>query len=64
MKFLLSIKKAGLPEDTIQFKFVGSAGQSFGAFTTNGIKFELAGEANDYFGKGLSGGKLIVYPSA
>jgi glutamate synthase (NADPH/NADH) large chain len=56
-------KKAGLPEDTIQFKFVGSAGQSFGAFTTNGIKFELAGEANDYFGKGLSGGKLIVYPS-
>ena len=57
-------KKAGLPEDTIQFKFNGSAGQSFGAFTANGIKFELGGEANDYFGKGLSGGKLIVYPSA
>ena len=55
-------KKAGLPEDTIQFKFNGSAGQSFGAFTANGVTFELSGEANDYFGKGLSGGKLIVYP--
>ena len=57
-------KGAGLPEDTIQYKFVGSAGQSFGAFGAPGIKFELEGEANDYFGKGLSGGKLIVYPSA
>ena len=56
-------KKEGLPEDTIQIKFIGSAGQSFGAFGANGIKFELEGEANDYFGKGLSGGKLIVYPS-
>lgn len=57
-------KKEGLPEDTIQFKFNGSAGQSFGAFVTGGVKFELAGEANDYFGKGLSGGKLIVYPAS
>ncbi len=53
-------KKDGLPEDTIEFRFRGSAGQSFGAFTTKGIKFILEGEANDYFGKGLSGGKLIV----
>lgn len=52
----------GLPEDTIQIKFRGSAGQSFGAFNAPGIKFELEGEANDYFGKGLSGAKLIVYP--
>ncbi|MCC6582100.1 MAG: glutamate synthase subunit alpha, partial [Chitinophagales bacterium] len=57
-------KGAGLPEDTIQYKFTGSAGQSFGAFGAHGIKFELEGEANDYFGKGLSGGKLIVYPSS
>lgn len=57
-------KGTGLPEDTIQYKFVGSAGQSFGAFSAPGIKFELEGEANDYFGKGLSGGKLIVYPSS
>lgn len=56
-------KGKGLPEDTIQNKFIGSAGQSFGAFAAPGIKFELEGEANDYFGKGLSGGKLIVYPS-
>jgi glutamate synthase (NADPH/NADH) large chain len=55
-------KGAGLPEDTIQFKFKGSAGQSFGAFVAPGLSFELEGEANDYFGKGLSGGKLIVYP--
>jgi glutamate synthase (NADPH/NADH) large chain len=52
----------GLPEDTIHFRFRGSAGQSFGAFGANGITFELEGEANDYFGKGLSGGKLIIYP--
>ena len=57
-------KKNGLPEDTIQFKFVGSAGQSFGAFSASGVKFELEGEANDYFGKGLSGGKLVVYPAS
>ncbi|UZD21451.1 glutamate synthase large subunit [Algoriphagus halophytocola] len=53
----------GLPEDTINFKFHGSAGQTFGGFLTKGINFELEGEANDYFGKGLSGGKLIIYPS-
>jgi glutamate synthase (NADPH) large chain len=52
----------GLPEDTIQIRFKGSAGQSFGVFVAPGITFELEGEANDYFGKGLSGGKLIVYP--
>jgi glutamate synthase (NADPH/NADH) large chain len=54
----------GLPEDTIAIRFKGSAGQSFGAFTTKGVTFELEGEANDYFGKGLSGGKLIIYPDA
>jgi glutamate synthase (NADPH/NADH) large chain len=53
---------AGLPDGTIGIKFTGSAGQSFGAFTTKGITFELEGDANDYFGKGLSGAKLIVYP--
>lgn len=55
-------KGKGLPEDTIQFQFKGSAGQSFGAFVAPGLTFELEGEANDYFGKGLSGGKLVVYP--
>ncbi|SFW42118.1 glutamate synthase large subunit [Chitinophaga sancti] len=54
----------GLPEDTIHFKFVGSAGQSFGAFNTKGVTLELEGEANDYFGKGLSGAKLVLYPNA
>ena len=53
----------GLPEDTIQLHFQGSAGQSFGAFLPRGIKLELEGESNDYVGKGLSGGKIIVYPS-
>jgi len=53
----------GLPEDTIHLKFNGSAGQSFGAFIPNGMTLELEGDANDYFGKGLSGGKLILYPS-
>jgi glutamate synthase (ferredoxin) len=52
----------GLPEDTVQLKFNGSAGQSFGAFLPKGVTLELDGDANDYFGKGLSGGKLIVYP--
>lgn len=52
----------GLPQDTIHFKFTGTAGQSFGAFNTNGITLELEGDANDYFGKGLSGARLIVYP--
>jgi glutamate synthase domain-containing protein 3 len=51
---------AGLPDDTISLKFTGSAGQSFGAFTAHGMTLELEGEANDYVGKGLSGGRLIV----
>jgi glutamate synthase (ferredoxin) len=53
---------AGLPEDTIHLHFQGSAGQSFGAFVPPGMTLELEGDANDYFGKGLSGGKLILYP--
>ncbi|WP_020559301.1 glutamate synthase large subunit [Thiofilum flexile] len=52
----------GLPEDTIYLKFNGSAGQSFGAFTPQGMTLELEGDTNDYIGKGLSGGKIIVYP--
>jgi glutamate synthase (ferredoxin) len=52
----------GLPEDTVQLKFNGSAGQSFGAFMPRGMTLELEGDANDYLGKGLSGGKIIVYP--
>jgi glutamate synthase domain-containing protein 2/glutamate synthase domain-containing protein 1/glutamate synthase domain-containing protein 3 len=52
----------GLPEDTIHFHFEGSAGQSFGAFVPAGMTLELEGDANDYFGKGLSGGKMILYP--
>ena len=55
-------KGEGLPDDTIQLKFRGYAGQSFGAFSAKGISFELEGEANDYFGKGLSGSKMVVYP--
>ena len=55
-------KSAGLPNDTIHFKFSGTAGQSFGAFNTKGVTLELEGDANDYFGKGLSGAKLVVYP--
>ncbi|MES1262371.1 MAG: glutamate synthase-related protein, partial [Acidobacteriota bacterium] len=53
---------AGLPTDTIKCKFDGSAGQSFGAFLAHGVTLELEGESNDYVGKGLSGGRLIVYP--
>jgi glutamate synthase (NADPH) large chain len=53
----------GLPEDTIRILFKGSAGQSFGAFMPKGMTFLLQGDANDYVGKGLSGGKIIVYPS-
>ncbi|CAN5213878.1 glutamate synthase large subunit [soil metagenome] len=56
-------KGEGLPEDTICFKLNGTAGQSFAAFTTRGVTFEVEGDANDYFGKGLSGAKLIIYPS-
>jgi glutamate synthase (NADPH) large chain len=50
----------GLPDETICFKFSGSAGQSFGAFAARGLSLELEGEANDYVGKGLSGGRLII----
>jgi len=52
----------GLPDGTIHIKLRGTAGQSFGAFSTSGIKLELEGDANDYFGKGLCGTQLIVYP--
>jgi len=54
--------EAGLPDDTIRFQFTGSAGQSFGAFLAKGVTLTLEGEANDYVGKGISGGRLIVYP--
>src|SRR5262249_39959677 len=52
----------GLPDDTIRINFEGSAGQSFGAFLAKGVTLALAGDANDYTGKGLSGGRLVVYP--
>jgi glutamate synthase (ferredoxin) len=52
----------GLPDDTIKVHFKGSAGQSFGAFVPRGVSFTLEGDANDYWGKGLSGGRLVVYP--
>lgn len=55
-------KMAGLPTDTIHVKLTGSAGQSLGAFLCSGITLELEGDSNDYVGKGLSGGKIIVYP--
>ena len=54
--------QAGLPAQTIQVKFKGSAGQSFGAFLPHGVSFKLEGEANDYLGKGLSGGHISVQP--
>ncbi len=54
---------AGLPDDTIDIRFTGSAGQSFGAFIPAGITLRLEGDTNDYAGKGLSGGKIIVHPS-
>jgi glutamate synthase (ferredoxin) len=53
----------GLPDDTIQISFTGSAGQSFGAFVPRGVTLRLEGDANDYLGKGLCGGKIAVYPS-
>jgi glutamate synthase (NADPH) large chain len=53
---------AGLPEDTIHAKFKGTAGQSFAAWLARGVTFELEGEANDYVGKGLSGGRVVIYP--
>jgi glutamate synthase domain-containing protein 3 len=52
----------GLADNTIHCKFNGSAGQSFGAFLATGVTLELEGDANDYTGKGLSGGRLVVYP--
>ena len=52
----------GLPDDTIQLKFNGSAGQSFGAFLSKGVTLTLEGDSNDYVGKGLSGGKIVVFP--
>jgi glutamate synthase (NADPH/NADH) large chain len=55
---------AGLPDDTIQVKLTGTAGQSFGAFLAKGVTLELTGEGNDYVGKGLSGGRIIIKPSA
>ena len=54
----------GLPEDTLRFSFKGSAGQSLGAYIPRGMTLELEGDANDYVGKGLSGGKIIIYPPA
>jgi glutamate synthase (ferredoxin) len=54
----------GLPEDTVHLHFQGSAGQSLGAFVPKGVTLELEGDANDYVGKGLSGGKIIIYPPA
>ncbi|GAB3513979.1 glutamate synthase family protein [Emticicia fontis] len=55
-------KGEGLPYGTIHFKYRGTSGQSFGAFSTKGLKLELEGDSNDYFGKGLCGAELIVYP--
>ena len=52
----------GLPDDTIQIHFKGSAGQSFGAFLAKGIRLTLEGDSNDYFAKGVSGGRIVVYP--
>ena len=53
---------SGLPQDTVQLRFKGSAGQSFGAFIPKGVTLELEGDANDYLGKGLSGGKIVLFP--
>jgi len=54
--------EAGLPKDTINCTFKGSAGQSFGGFLVKGVSFRLEGDSNDYLGKGLSGGKIVVVP--
>jgi glutamate synthase (NADPH/NADH) large chain len=53
---------AGLPAGTLKFKFKGSAGQSFGAWVSQGVEMELEGDSNDYVGKGLSGGRIVIYP--
>src|SRR4029450_298014 len=55
--------RTGLPDDTIHVRLKGTAGQSFGAWLAHGVTLELEGEANDYVGKGLSGGRIIVYPA-
>ncbi|TIO46979.1 MAG: hypothetical protein E5Y00_32390, partial [Mesorhizobium sp.] len=55
-------KHKGLREDTIQVKLTGTAGQSFGAFLARGVSFELVGAGNDYVGKGLSGGRIVIRP--
>src|SRR5439155_2202822 len=52
----------GLPDGTIQIRFTGSAGQSFGAFIPKGLSLTLEGDANDYFAKGLSGGRVVIFP--
>ena len=57
----LAAGESGLSEDSIRITFAGSAGQSFGAFLARGVSLKLEGDANDYVGKGLSGGKLVVY---
>lgn len=62
-KFAESFDSEGLADGTITVDFKGTAGQSFGAFLSHGMTFNLEGEANDYVGKGLSGGKLVIYPS-
>ena len=54
----------GLPDDTVRVRFTGSAGQSFGAFVPHGVSMTIEGDANDYFGKGLSGGRLVIRPPA
>ncbi len=54
----------GLPDDTVHLHFQGSAGQSFGAFVPKGVTLEIEGDGNDYIGKGLSGGRIIIYPPA
>jgi glutamate synthase domain-containing protein 3 len=61
-KVALKYGFAGLPDETIHFKFTGNAGQSFGCFLAKGITLELEGDANDYLGKGISGGRIIAYP--
>src|SRR5690606_13099560 len=53
----------GLPDDTISIKLTGTAGQAFGAFLARGISIDMVGDANDYVGKGLSGGRIVVRPS-
>ena len=55
---------AGLPDGTIDLRFTGSAGQSFGAFLVNGVRLTLTGEANDYVGKGMGGGEIVILPGA